>query len=96
MLSFLDSQGWLCHSGRMGRRPAYITQASIARAIRAAKANGAAAVEVQQPDGTIIRIVINATPLALDSPPHCATLERSAFTASANGWYCARSFAAKS
>jgi len=71
MLSFLDSQGWLCHSGRMGRRPAYITQASIARAIRAAKANGAAAVEVQQPDGTIIRIVINATPLTLELPSGC-------------------------
>jgi hypothetical protein len=41
----------------MGRRPAYITQASIARA---AKANGAAAVEVQQPDGAIIRILVNA------------------------------------
>jgi hypothetical protein len=48
----------------MGRRPAYITQASMARAIRAAKANGAAAVEVQQPDGAIIRILVNAPPLA--------------------------------
>ena len=48
----------------MGRRPAYITQASMARAIRAAKANGATAVEVQQPDGAIIRIQLNAPPLA--------------------------------
>jgi hypothetical protein len=55
----------------MGRRPTHITQASIARAIRAAKANGAAAVEVQQPDGAIIRIVINATPLALEQPSGC-------------------------
>jgi len=61
----------LCHSGRMGRRPAYITQASIARAIRAAKANGAAAVEVQQPDGAIIRILVNAPPLALEQPSGC-------------------------
>jgi hypothetical protein len=48
----------------MSRRRATVDQASIARAIRAAKANGAAAVELQQPDGTIVRIVINATPLA--------------------------------
>jgi hypothetical protein len=52
----------------MGRRPAYITQASIARA---AKANGAAAVEVQQPDGAIIRILVNAPPLALEQPSRC-------------------------
>jgi hypothetical protein len=48
----------------MPRRRATVDQASIARAIRAAKANGAAAVELQQPDGIIIRIVIDATPLA--------------------------------
>ena len=54
----------------MGRRPAYITQACIARAIRAAKANGAPAVEVQQPDGTIIRILVNAPPLAPEQPDH--------------------------
>jgi hypothetical protein len=54
----------------MGRRPA-ITQASIARAIRAAKANGAAAVEVQQSDGAVIRILLNAPPLALEQPSGC-------------------------
>jgi hypothetical protein len=48
----------------MSRRRATVDQASIARAIRAAKANGAAAVELQQPDGTIVRIVINAPALA--------------------------------
>jgi hypothetical protein len=50
----------------MPRRRATVDQASIARAIRAAKANGAAAVELQQPDGIIIRIVIDATPLAAE------------------------------
>ena len=64
MLFFLDFLDGLCYSGRVGRRPTYVTQASIARAIRAAKANGAAAVEVQQPDGTIIRILVNAPTLA--------------------------------
>jgi hypothetical protein len=54
----------------MARRRA--TQASIARAIRAAKANGAAAVELQQPDGVIIRIVIDATPLAPEQSSHRA------------------------
>jgi hypothetical protein len=48
----------------MPRRRASVDQASIARAIRAAKANGAAAVEVQQVDGAIIRILVNAPPLA--------------------------------
>jgi hypothetical protein len=52
----------------MPRRRAPVDQASIARAIRAAKANGAVAVEVQQPDGAIIRIVINAPPLAPERP----------------------------
>jgi 2-C-methyl-D-erythritol 4-phosphate cytidylyltransferase len=36
----------------MSRRPASVTQADIARAIRAAKQAGAAAVEIK-PDGTI-------------------------------------------
>jgi hypothetical protein len=52
----------------MPRRRAAIDQASIARAIRAAKSAGAAAVEVQQPDGTVIRIVINA-PVLTPEPP---------------------------
>ena len=50
----------------MGRRRTHITQASIARAIRAAKANGAPVVEVQQPNGAIIRILVNAPPLATE------------------------------
>jgi hypothetical protein len=54
----------------MGRRPAHINQASIARAIRAAKATGAAAVEVHDPDGAIIRILVNAPPLAPEQPDH--------------------------
>jgi hypothetical protein len=41
----------------MSRRPASVTQADIARAIRAAKQAGAAEVEVQ-PDGKI-RIVLS-------------------------------------
>ena len=48
----------------MPRRRATVDQASIARAIRAAKASGAAAVEVQHSDGAIIRILVNAPPLA--------------------------------
>ena len=48
----------------MPRRPARHTQADINRALRAARQAGAAAVELQQPDGSIIRIVINAPPLA--------------------------------
>jgi hypothetical protein len=44
----------------MSRRAAHITQADVARAIRAAKATGAEVVEVQR-DGTI-RILIKASP----------------------------------
>jgi hypothetical protein len=51
----------------MPRRRATVDQASIARAVRAAKQAGAAAVEVQQPDGGIIRIVINSPAL---TPEH--------------------------
>jgi hypothetical protein len=46
----------------MPRRPAIITQADVARAIRAAKQGGATAVEVR-PDGTII-VHIAAPPIA--------------------------------
>jgi hypothetical protein len=53
----------------MPRRRATVDQASIARAVRAAKQGGAAAVEVQQPDGTVIRIVIGSPALA---PEHQA------------------------
>jgi hypothetical protein len=49
----------------MPRRRATVDQASIARAVRAAKQAGASAVELQQPDGNVIRIVINAPALAL-------------------------------
>lgn len=56
----------------MPRRRATVDQASIARAVRAAKQAGASAVEVQQPDGTLIRIVINAPALTLEhqAPDH--------------------------
>jgi hypothetical protein len=43
----------------MPRRPATVTQADIARAIRAAKQEGAAVVEVQR-DGTI-KILLQAS-----------------------------------
>ena len=49
----------------MPRRRATVDQASIARVLRAAKQAGASAVEVQQPDGSVIRIVINAPAPAL-------------------------------
>jgi DNA-binding XRE family transcriptional regulator len=45
----------------MSRRPAHITQADIARAIRAAKQTGAAEVEVQGDEGSRIIIRINPT-----------------------------------
>jgi len=48
----------------MSRRRATVDQASIARVLRAAKQAGMAAVEVQQPGGAIIRILVNSPPLA--------------------------------
>jgi len=48
----------------MSRRAAIITQADVARAIRAAKQAGAATVEVR-PDGTII-VRVDAPPIASD------------------------------
>jgi hypothetical protein len=48
----------------MSRRPATITQATVARTIRAARQAGAATVEVR-PDGTII-VHIAAPPIAPD------------------------------
>jgi hypothetical protein len=48
----------------MSRRAAIITQADVARAIRAAKQAGAATIEVR-PDGTII-VHIAAPPIAPD------------------------------
>jgi hypothetical protein len=44
----------------MSRRPAHITQADIARAIRAAKQEGAAEVEVHGDNGS--RIIIRVKP----------------------------------
>ena len=54
----------------MPRRPATVDQASIARVLRAAKQAGMAAVEVQQPGGAIIRILVNSPPLAPEQPDH--------------------------
>ena len=44
----------------MPRRPALLTQADVARAIRAAKQTGAGAVEIR-PDGTIV-IAVGSSP----------------------------------
>jgi hypothetical protein len=52
----------------MSRTPARVTQADVARAIRAAKQTGAGAVEVL-PDGTIrIQLAPPAAPLAAPEP----------------------------
>ena len=56
----------------MPRRRTTLDQASIARAVRAAKQAGASAVEVQHPDGAIIRILVNAPPLLPEQPDHPA------------------------
>jgi hypothetical protein len=48
----------------MSRRAASISQADIARAIRAARQTGADAVEVVQSNGTTIRVILNAPPIA--------------------------------
>lgn len=50
----------------MSRRPALITQAEVARVIRAAKAEGVAAVEIDR-DGTI-RIILKASPSPTTAP----------------------------
>lgn len=50
----------------MSRRPALITQAEVARAIRAAKAEGAAAVEIER-DGTI-RVILVSRPSPSTAP----------------------------
>jgi hypothetical protein len=54
----------------MSRRPAQITQADIARAIRAANQEGAAEVEVRVGDNATITIKITAgtRPDAIDLP----------------------------
>jgi hypothetical protein len=56
----------------MPRRRATVDQASIARAVRAAKQAGASAVEVQQPDGAIIRILVNTPALTPEQSDHSA------------------------
>ena len=48
----------------MPRRPATITQADVARTIRAAQRAGTEAVEVVQSNGTTIRVILNAPPVA--------------------------------
>jgi hypothetical protein len=50
----------------MPRTPAAVTQATVARALRAARQAGADAVEVR-PDGTI-RILLNAPPVVPEQP----------------------------
>lgn len=45
----------------MSRRPAKITQADVARAIRAAKREGAAEIEVK-PDGTMLIRLVPTSP----------------------------------
>jgi hypothetical protein len=52
----------------MPRRPANITQSDVARAIYAAKQAGAAAVALQQPNGSVIRILVNAPVVASEQP----------------------------
>jgi hypothetical protein len=50
----------------MGRRPASFTQADIARAIRAAKQEGAAEVEVRRGDVVIVIRITPSTPETLE------------------------------
>lgn len=57
----------------MSRRPATLTQADVARAIRAAKQAGAEAVEVR-PDGTII-VLLKTQSAALEDVPASLTRE---------------------
>lgn len=45
----------------MSRTPAHITQADVARTIRAARQAGAPAVEIRYPDGTVIRVPLTET-----------------------------------
>ena len=46
----------------MTRRSAAVSQADVARTIRAARQTGASAVEVVQRDGTVIRILLTSPP----------------------------------
>jgi hypothetical protein len=56
----------------MSRTPASITQADIARSIRAAKQTGASSVEVRMGDGVVIRIALPAGKKPPDEPEHAA------------------------
>lgn len=49
----------------MARRPAAITQADVARAIRAAQQTGAAEVRIE---GGTIRILLGPSPLSTEQP----------------------------
>lgn len=51
----------------MSRRPAKVTQADVARAIRAAQQTGAGGVQVK-PDGTIL--IVLSPDLTVDDAPH--------------------------
>jgi hypothetical protein len=57
----------------MPRTPAKITQADVARAIRAAKQAGAVVVEVK-PDGTVL-VHLSPTASTLSTEPPMATAE---------------------
>lgn len=48
----------------MSRRPAAVSQADVARTIRAARQTGASVVEVVQRDGTVIRVLLTTPPLS--------------------------------
>jgi hypothetical protein len=48
----------------MPRRPAAVSQADVARTIRAARQTGASVVEVVQQDGTMIRVLLTAPTLS--------------------------------
>jgi hypothetical protein len=54
---------------QVSRRAASISQADIARAIRAARQTGADAVEVVQSNGTTIRVILNPPPVAPSDDP---------------------------
>lgn len=51
----------------MSRRPAKITQADVARTIRAAKREGAAEIEVK-PDGTMLIRLVPTSPKGTEAP----------------------------
>jgi hypothetical protein len=54
----------------MSRTAARLTQSDIARSIRAAKQAGASSVEMQLPDGTIIRFGLLSTNDKTDTRPN--------------------------